>query len=711
MKLSQMFNFKFIALFLVLILSAVGASGEFQNSANFIFKSGSTPVTNVDVIGYQCSDSSCSSLGTNFVPMTNTGSSNSKLVYFPITTETVNYGMYFGNTCYAPYEASMQNDGANYPTENVNIPLTKVQNAKSPIVQMDLYNTGRRDHPIIFSVTAQLDAVTKSAFSHAGPLSAVPAQFKDYYSALTDVKLQVFNADNEVVYTQTKQVNIYAEETADVSFTFTPNSLGTFTARVTTDVIDCQCDQNTKVPQSISRTFLVYIDNEVESCQTNMMNYRISPSPADVGQEVTVTVDRLSVWQHNDGDRDQVPTELTFEIKDARDVVVHTQKVTAPAVASATHEEPWSFKWTPLAAGEYILKVNGVAKSSSCSGLSNANDYFTNSLSVEGDDDDDDDDTTAPSPISNLHTVQITKNLIKWSWNAPPETDTAGYKIYINGVFKENVVSPSYTATGLTADTSYTINVHTYDTHGNVNTTDVKNTAKTSKGSDDDPDTEIGYIHTYEPSQSMFWDTISTNEFVSETVDIDFEVLLHKIEFTAKKQLENVRITFGKLDTDAYLASLKGEKLLSVFDIAYSNLDYSKISGFALTFKMPRTELIKYPVVHIWEYNSGKWTLMNAVESSKDSTYAYYTVKPTGLSIRYAVTVAQGSAAIAPVVTDAPALNAQIIDNSAIPQVQEDNVLILLCLVALSLMGMLWLVYKIDTRKKQKKDVKKPEAK
>ena len=80
-------------------------------------------------------------------------------------------------------------------------------------------------------------------------------------------------------------------------------------------------------------------------------------------------------------------------------------------------------------------------------------------------------DNTAPTAPSNLTTSNITETTIDLSWNA--SSDVSGvtlYKIYQNGSFIDDVNYPniSYTATGLTQNTSYSFYVTALDTAGNV---------------------------------------------------------------------------------------------------------------------------------------------------------------------------------------------------------------------------------------------------
>ena len=77
-------------------------------------------------------------------------------------------------------------------------------------------------------------------------------------------------------------------------------------------------------------------------------------------------------------------------------------------------------------------------------------------------------DTTPPSVPANLKAGTITHNSVAMSW--APSTDdraVAQYSVYKNGVKVAAVGGASYTATGLTPDTTYSFTVRAEDTSGN----------------------------------------------------------------------------------------------------------------------------------------------------------------------------------------------------------------------------------------------------
>ncbi|MBS3087940.1 hypothetical protein J4226_05080 [Candidatus Pacearchaeota archaeon] len=92
-------------------------------------------------------------------------------------------------------------------------------------------------------------------------------------------------------------------------------------------------------------------------------------------------------------------------------------------------------------------------------------------------------DTIPPASVTNLQNQSRSYNWIYWNWTNP-FSDFSEAIVYLNGIWKINTSNNYYNATGLTQNTDYTITVHTKDSSGNVNDTDVNSTASTEVFSD-----------------------------------------------------------------------------------------------------------------------------------------------------------------------------------------------------------------------------------
>ena len=91
-------------------------------------------------------------------------------------------------------------------------------------------------------------------------------------------------------------------------------------------------------------------------------------------------------------------------------------------------------------------------------------------------------DTTAPASVTNLTNTTFSQTLITWTWTDPADSDFEKVMVYLDGVWKQNVTKgiQSWTATGLVANTEYTIGTRTVDSTGNVNATTVSDPARTA---------------------------------------------------------------------------------------------------------------------------------------------------------------------------------------------------------------------------------------
>ncbi|MCK5604022.1 right-handed parallel beta-helix repeat-containing protein, partial [Candidatus Pacearchaeota archaeon] len=88
-------------------------------------------------------------------------------------------------------------------------------------------------------------------------------------------------------------------------------------------------------------------------------------------------------------------------------------------------------------------------------------------------------DIIFPASIKNLKNTTYKQTYINWTWNNPSDSDFNYTMVYLNSTFVANVSEEFFNATGLNADTEYTIGTRTVDTTGNINATWVNHTART----------------------------------------------------------------------------------------------------------------------------------------------------------------------------------------------------------------------------------------
>src|ERR671937_2446853 len=78
-------------------------------------------------------------------------------------------------------------------------------------------------------------------------------------------------------------------------------------------------------------------------------------------------------------------------------------------------------------------------------------------------------DRQAPTAPTNLTVTGSTQSSVSVSWSASSDNvGVAGYNVYVNGSKVATTTSTSYTASGLTCGSSYTLGVEAFDAAGNV---------------------------------------------------------------------------------------------------------------------------------------------------------------------------------------------------------------------------------------------------
>jgi len=94
------------------------------------------------------------------------------------------------------------------------------------------------------------------------------------------------------------------------------------------------------------------------------------------------------------------------------------------------------------------------------------------------------DETDPPATVTNLREIQKRSRRILWEWDNPVDADFDHALIYVDERYKGKVTKPEHTylATGLDPETEYTISVYTVDELGNMNITEVNDTATTGGG-------------------------------------------------------------------------------------------------------------------------------------------------------------------------------------------------------------------------------------
>lgn len=88
-------------------------------------------------------------------------------------------------------------------------------------------------------------------------------------------------------------------------------------------------------------------------------------------------------------------------------------------------------------------------------------------------------DTTPPASVQNLVNVSYAQNYINWTWTEPIDPDFTKVMVYLDGVYKNDVLKGVQYYNATVTPGTYTIGTRTVDTNGTMNATMITHTATT----------------------------------------------------------------------------------------------------------------------------------------------------------------------------------------------------------------------------------------
>jgi hypothetical protein len=538
-----------LSLAFVFFLSLVCASVTQNNVIDYgiIENDGSlnitSTLTNTNVIAYNCSTADCSAGGpVLFGPINIPG--NSIVITYPTSLAGLaGYGLYFYKDGYVPFEAFANWYGTGTPSD-FRPYLTKQRTCAIPLSSLGVSYAGGN---------IVVNANVGSPIQNAGPLNYVPASLASQYSVNVQVNLTISGTS---AYSEVKTVNIPFSNTAGVSFTNAFGD-GTYNISVgantndkcinsaTTNLILNNYVVNTSTPDVVapgsvsginvinttntSISFgwtnptdsdfngtIVYLNgiyNRTLNSNTNQTtfngltpntNYTITINTIDLTGNVNGTNMSLSVLTNATvvPPVDSIPplvsiispTNVSYNVSNIIfNVSLNELGIVAFSLdngitnysMTSTDNLHFNYSANGLADGSYRFRVYA----SDFAGNNNNSEsrvFLVNTSTP---------DTTAPGSVLNLINISSTNTSITWNWTNPNDFDFNGTLVYIDNVFvvKLSPNTHNYTGTGFSANSSHSITINTIDLTGNVNGTNVTNSARTSitsGGNNGDDDNE-----------------------------------------------------------------------------------------------------------------------------------------------------------------------------------------------------------------------------
>lgn len=128
-------------------------------------------------------------------------------------------------------------------------------------------------------------------------------------------------------------------------------------------------------------------------------------------------------------------------------------------------------------------------------------------------------DTTAPNEVTNLTTSNLSTTSVTLNWTASTSPDVASYEIYNGASLITSTTSTSYTVTGLTQSTGYTLTVKAKDGAGNIsNGVNVSFTTVTPDTTAPDNVTNLTTSNVTQTSLTLNWTASVSSDVASYDV-------------------------------------------------------------------------------------------------------------------------------------------------------------------------------------------------
>ena len=358
--MNKIFLLPFILLLASLSVSAMTVEYTFEDEYG-------NPLDDVDVLVYTCQDSTCTTVRNpdfmipNKINSNDEGSGNDAVINYPASLESAyGYAVYFYRDGYLPNEFFVNAYGIG--TRSVEKIFYKKEVCSAPIDSFSVEREVEAHMPLVIDVNTILEADAHSAFSLTSDTPIfLPAEYREnFYSALTDVQLKIIKESGEEAYSDNSVVNIFADDSERVIFTWTPEDSGDYTAVVTTKVIDDQCKST--LPMSADKDFRVLSEEPSNLCYTLLNNLALDDPKPRVGQLTEISGDKISNYVDSSGNLHALPTKIDLSIF-LDGTIVHEDNALISANPDTINPAAFDFDWTPDALGNYTIEVRAVADS------------------------------------------------------------------------------------------------------------------------------------------------------------------------------------------------------------------------------------------------------------------------------------------------------------------------------------------------------------
>jgi PGF-CTERM protein len=156
-------------------------------------------------------------------------------------------------------------------------------------------------------------------------------------------------------------------------------------------------------------------------------------------------------------------------------------------------------------------------------------------------------DVTPPGTVTGLNETDASWMWIQWNWTNPVDPGSSGFdyvEVYIDDIFKENVVTGEYKAEGLVPNTTYEIETRAVDVAGNKG--EWQNDTATTIADEVDPTVTVT-----SPDGGEVW-TVGTQQEITWTADDNVGVTAIDIYYKNGTDVLYIEIATGETNDGTY---------------------------------------------------------------------------------------------------------------------------------------------------------------
>ena len=299
-----------------------------------------TPITGYESVTYICANAECSNISGTLNRQPDRTTTESMVINYPTTLQSrYGYGAFFYKDGHIPWEqggitfaGTKAGETSTNPMTGNTIYLTKAEICRAQVDTFSVTNAEKPYLPVIVNVSAELDATTHAALSHAGPIEYVPGFLSDkYYSLETLIQLVIRDSNGDVVFDDFVTTLIEYSKEKRLGFIWTPDKADRYTATVSSFVTDDKCLESQEM--QARKDFSVFEDINAGTCYTLLNNLSAAPLFAREGDQVTVQMQKLSNSVSGRDVYSPLPTNIELTVYDEQFRPIYTETKTAPATS------------------------------------------------------------------------------------------------------------------------------------------------------------------------------------------------------------------------------------------------------------------------------------------------------------------------------------------------------------------------------------------